>query len=140
MFGLVVVFSSLCGVSHHFRQPITSIPLSLLHIRQPLTLIPLPHASACGFLCFSRVFRSFSPYFPYFPAFQPSLFIHLSLPPTLNTNQAPFLFLLFPVFAHTWLCGFSYFFLLSHTALTCGYFYFFLALFGCFGKVSLVFV
>lgn len=127
MFGLVVVFSSLCGVSHHFRQP--------------LTLIPLPHASACGFLCFSRVFRSFSPYFPYFPAFQPSLFIHLSLPPTLNTNQAPFLFLLFPVFAHTWLCGFSYFFLLSHTALPCGYFYsFFLALFGCFGRVSLVFV
>lgn len=67
-----------------------------LHFRQPLTSI---HPSS---LLFSLFF--------FFPAFQPSLFIHLSHLPTLNTTFSS----------------------LSHTALPCGYFYF-LAFLGCLG-------
>ena len=59
------------------------------------------------------IFSTFLPIYSSFPAFQPSLFIHLSHPPTLNTNQPPFLFLLFLPIRHLRLCGFFPFFPVS---------------------------
>lgn len=109
-FKIVVVLTSHRSCNQQ-ATPGLLIKTSILHFRQPLTSIPLPHASACGFLCFSLVFRSFSPYLFFFFRLSSPLYssiAHFRQPLTLINHHC--FFSPSAVFAHTWLCVFYLFF------------------------------